>query len=196
MEIRDARISFDEIEYGNTYVDCHVTYSNQEIRLDNVTLQHCTFDQSDFSQSEWQDCVISQCDFSQADFSEAIVYRTKFEQTKLMGTNFTKSRFKQVAIKSAMADYAIFAESDWQAVAFADVRLRDTSFQATKIRQGLEFIDCELDDADFYDTQLKGVDFSRSHFVSIRFTMAQAQGAIMSAEQAIQIALNQGITVV
>ncbi|MCW0952818.1 pentapeptide repeat-containing protein [Weissella ceti] len=196
MEIRDARLGIDDIEYGNTYIDCHFTYSNQAVRLEQVTLQHCSFDQSDFSQSEWQDCVIEQCDFSQADFSEAIVYRSTFNQTKLMGANFTKSRFKQTTIKSTMADYAIFAESDWQAVTFKDVNLRDTSFQATKIRQGLEFIDCQLDDADFYETPLKGVDFSRSHFTSIRFTMAQAQGAIMSAEQAIQIALNQGITVV
>lgn len=196
MEVRDMRLSFDDIEYGHTYIDCHFTYSNQAVRLDTVTLQHCTFDQSDFSQSEWQDCVITQCDFSQADFSEAILYRTTLQQTKLMGANFTKSRFKNVTIKSAMADYAIFAESDWQAVVFFDVRLRDTSFQATKIRQGLEFIDCELDDADFYDTRLKGTDFSRSHFASIKFTIEQAQGSIMSAEQAIQIALNQGITVV
>lgn len=196
MEVRDARLGFDDIEYGHTYIDCHFSYSNHEVRLDNVTLKHCTFDQSDFSQSEWQDCVIEQCDFSQTDFSEAIVYRTTFSQTKLMGANFTKSRFKNVTVKSAMADYAIFAESDWQAVIFSDVRLRDTSFQATKLKQGLEFIDCELDDADFYETSLKGVDFSRSHFASIRFTMDQAQGSIMSAEQAIQIALNQGITVV
>lgn len=196
MEIRDAQLDFDEIEYGHTYIDCHFTYSNQAVRVEAVTLKHCSFDQSDFSRSEWQDCVIEQCDFSQADFSGAIIYRTTFNQTKLLGTNFTKSRFKQVTINTALADYAIFAESEWQDVTFGKTKLCDTSFQATKIRQGLIFIDCDLDDADFYETPLKGVDFSRSRFRAIRFTMAQAKGAIMSAEQAIQIALNQGITIV
>jgi len=196
MEIKDARVGLDEAEYGNTYIDCHLTYSNDVLRLDGVTFQHCTFDQSDFSYSEWQDCTIDQCDFSQTDFSHAIMYRTNIQKTKLMGANFTKSKFKSVNISNSLADYAIFAESDWQAVTFNDVLLRDTSFQATKIRQGLIFVNCQLDDADFYETPLKGVDFSRSEFKDIRFTISQARGSIMSAEQAIQIALNQGITVI
>lgn len=182
--IEQQTLSLDEVQTGETYVDCHFSYSSEALRFDSVTFQNCSFEQSDFSHSEWVDCWLVSCQFLNHDFSESFFFQTEFDKCQLMGTNFADNSWKKVKIIDSKADYFNVSDSKLTDCRFIAVELHEAYFQELKIVGGLVFENCDLNGSDFLQTPLKNVDFSSSYFETLLLSADKLRGCLISPMQA------------
>lgn len=182
--ISEQQLSLDQIEAGESYEKCHLTYSDERLSFEGVTLKNCTFDQSDFSHSEWDNCVFEGCEFLNNNFTESFFYQTKFSKCRLMGADFSGSTLLKSTIVDSKADYLNLSATKLEECSFLDSSLQEAYFQEVKIKKGLNFQRCDLDGTDFLGTSLKGVDLSSSLFESLNVEPRLLKGCQISITQA------------
>lgn len=102
-----------------------------------------------------------------------------------MGTDFSNNHWKNTIIIDSKADYLNLSGSKIETSQFEKSSLVSAYFQNMQIKKGLKFTQCELDKADFLDTDLVGVDISKSFFETLNVTIDQVRGCIISPVQAI-----------
>src|SRR5699024_9179233 len=103
---------------------------------------------------------------------------------QLTGTNFYFNHWKDNQVLECKAGYLNFSESALDNCVFSDCALQESYFQSVKVKKKLQFVGCELDEADFLDTPLNKVDFSKSMFSSLRVSPNQLKGCIINPHQA------------
>jgi len=188
-------LSLDVLEAGNQYVNCELTYSNQDIRVEEVSFEKCTFQQTDFKNSEWLDCQFQGCQFLNCQFQESYLYRCQFDGCQLLGSDFTAARLKDVTVNETRADYANFAEAVLTGCDFSETRLNEASFQMVTVKRRLSFNRCELVRADFSESQLKLVDLRTSDIDALVFTPGLVRGCKIDALQAVTFAAALGLDI-
>ncbi|MGQ4559991.1 pentapeptide repeat-containing protein [Levilactobacillus hammesii] len=193
--ITGKTLSLDAITAGNQYVNCELTYSNQDIRVEAVGFEKCTFQQTDFKNSEWLDCAFRGSQFLNCQFQESYLYRCTFTGCQLLGSDFTAARLKDVTVADSQADYANFAEAVLTGVTFTDTRLREASFQMMTVKRQLVFNRCELMRADFTESPLKLVDLRTSNIEAIVFTPGLVRGCKIDPLQAVTFAAALGLDI-
>lgn len=182
--IENKTLGLDEVEAGGYYKNCHFRYSVERIRFSDVTFERCEFQQTEFDDSEWLDCHFLNMNFSNYTLNNSVFYRCTFEKCLLTGTNFYYNNWKNSKVIESKANYLNFSESALETCEFIDTNLQESYFQSVKVKKGMTFIRCELNEADFLDTPLNQVDFSKSSFESLRVSMDQMKGCIISPLQA------------
>lgn len=192
--IKNQQLMLDEIEEGNHYRNCQFTYGIQPIYATEVTFENCEFPE-EMMRSEWLDCSFKKSILSNINFAESIIYRCRFGQCQMLGTNFSKNRWKDTQFTDVRADYSNFSESIFEKVQFSKTQLLEASFQAMTIKKGMIFIECLLNDADFMDTKLNGIDFSKSDFEQLIFSPSLLKGAKISSQQASHILAMMGVKI-
>ncbi|NLR30982.1 pentapeptide repeat-containing protein [Levilactobacillus tujiorum] len=193
--ITDETLSLDALEPENQYVNCELTYSNQEIRVEAVSFEKCRFQQTDFKNSEWLDCTFRGCQFLNCEFQQSYLYRCEFTGCQLLGSDFTSARLKDVTITDSRADYANFAEAVLTGVTFTETRLVEASFQMMTVKRRLDFNRCELNRADFTESRLKLVDLRTSQIEAITFTPGLVRGCKIDPLQAVTFAAALGLDI-
>lgn len=182
--IENKKICLDEVEAGNHYKNCQFSYSMERLRFSDVTFERCEFQQTEFDDSEWLDCRFIYLDWSNCTLNNSVFYRCVFEKCNLTGANFYFNNWKNNQVFESKTNYLNFSESAIEMCEFIDTNLQESYFQSVKIKKGLKFIRCELNEADFLDTKLNHVDFSRSYFDSLRISVDQMKGCIINPLQA------------
>ncbi|WP_282801982.1 pentapeptide repeat-containing protein [Secundilactobacillus kimchicus] len=193
--VTSQTLSLDDLQPAHHYKNCTLTYSNMDVRLSELILDHYVFQQTNFHQGEWLDCQVSHCQSPNADFSGSHVYRCQFEACQLVSTDWTMSRLKQVTFTDSQASYCNFSETELDQCHFVSTRLEEAAFQAMTVRNSLTFTDCQLLAADFSDSALKRVDFRTSTIDDLRFTPALVRGCRIDAVQALPFALALGVEI-
>ena len=184
--IEHKTLTMDEVETGGYYKNCHLMAGEDEdsLRFSDVTFERCEFQQQVFEDSEWLDCHFVNIHFANATFDHSVFYRCTFHTCQLTGTNFYHNHWKNTKVIDSKANYININDSTIETCTFTDTNLIESSFQSVKIKKGLKFVRCDMNDADFLDTRLKDVDFSKSYFDSLRVSIEQLKGAIISPLQA------------
>lgn len=193
--ITGETLSLDAVAAGNQYVDCELTYSNQDIRVEEVTFDKCRFQQTDFKGSEWLDCNFRGCQFLNCQFQQSYLYRCAFNACQLLGSDFTEARLKDMTIVDSRADYANFAEAVLTGVTLTDTRLLEASFQAVTVKRYLNFNRCDLTRADFTESRLKLVDLRSSQITALAFTPGLVRGCQIDPLQAVTFAAALGLDI-
>lgn len=192
--IENQELQLDEIEEGRQYRNCRFNPGDQFVYVTNVIFENCEFS-SEMIRSEWLDCIFKKSILSNINFSDSIFYRCQFEQCQMLGTIFAKNRWKETTFNDVRADYSNFSESHLEKVQFITSQLKEASFQALTIKKGLTFTNCLLNQADFMDTKLNGIDFSTSDFDELLFTPTLLKGAKISSQQASSILAMMGVKI-
>lgn len=182
--IEGQTINLDDVQTDETYVNCHFDYSSEQLRNSGATFKSCSFEQTDFSHSEWVDCTFENCQFLNNDFSGSLFFQTEFNKCQLMGANFADNTWKKVKVSDSKADYFNLSGSKLTDCCFNAVSLLEAYFQEVKVKSKLVYKNCDLSGSDFLQTSLKGVDFSSSYFESLLVTAEQIKGCTISAMQA------------
>lgn len=182
--IENKKMSLDDIETGEYYKNCYFNYSSDRIRFSEVIFDSCEFQQNDFRNSEWLDCKFIHLNLSNYLFANSIFYRCEFEKCQLTGADFSKNKWKANLISDSKANYLSLDSTSIDNCKFQDTKLKDSFFQAVKINNGLVFKNCELEDADFLDTNLNSVDFSTSYFDTLNISPNLIKGCIINSLQA------------
>lgn len=193
--VKDQTMPFDDLEPEHHYQNCEITFAHDALKLSDVILDHCTFQQANFSAGEWLDCTIKRCCFLNADFRNCQFYRCTMTGNQLIGADFTGSHLKAVTLNDNQADYANFSETTLDQVSFNSTHLQESAFQAVSIKHSLSFNQCTLTSADFSDTPLKLVDLRTSEIDDLRFSPQLAVGCTIDSFQAITFALALGVRI-
>ena len=98
---------------------------------------------------------------------------------------------RRIAIDKAQGEFCIFVDSD----DFIECNLEQASFSEIKFNKGIEFSQCNIVDAEFMDTNLKGVDVSSSKIEGIRVSPVNVKGMIVNEVQAIDLIYLLGIVI-
>ncbi|MFD1126442.1 pentapeptide repeat-containing protein [Lentilactobacillus raoultii] len=185
ITIRKQTLGLDDVEVDHDYVDCTFRVSNQPIRISDVTFDHCQFEQTNFDQSDWNFVVFKGCQFLNASFHQSYFSNSQFIGSQLMGADFSVgTKLTNVSVTDTNLRYANFSESTMVKVHFNQVNLQETAFQAVTLKKGLVFSQCNLDQSDFLDTKLKGIDLSQSRFETLTVSPELIRGLIINPWQA------------
>ena len=210
MKIERPRISkkLEERNFHDIFLDedlllevCIVNNSVFEneivgrIQIENAIIKNCRFSNTDFGRSDFMDVVFENCDFSNVDLSQSSIHRIEFKGCKFVGTNFPACSFGNVVFEESVINLASFFESKLKKVLFDRVIARNTYFYNCKFNSAVEFQSCNLDESNFYNTSLKGVDISSSTFDSLIISFDELKGCKVSPSQAIYFASLMGLVI-
>lgn len=147
---------------------------------------------SRLSQFECVNVIFENCDFSNSEWIGAGLHQVEFRQCKLTGCNFAEAYLKDCLFSGCILDYASFSMSTMKVVHFEETSLRQAEFSELNWQQ-LKMKECELTQSQWFNTPLKGLDFSENHFDTIALSPESLRGIIVNAEQALTIAETLGM---
>ena len=156
------------IESGETYTDVKFKndiFSAQTIKASTFVECHferCKFVESAFERCAFEDCIFSNCDLSLAKFPATSMIRVRFEDSKLIGINWTLSKWMAKSV-SKRAD---FVRCNIQYSAFMGLPMR-----------GVQMTACAAHDVNFTDADLQEANCAKSDFMNSRFAGANLSGA-------------------
>lgn len=184
-QIKNQSLKFDDIEPDNTYFNCTFAVSNAPIRVGDVTFDHCKFLQDNFDRSDWNFVIFKGCSFLNASFHESYLSNSQFIGGQLMGADFSVgTRIVNCQFVDSNLRYANLSETKMTVVKFTNSNLTESSFQAVTFKKQISFDQSELDQIDFLDTNLKGVDLSKAKFETLLVNPELIKGLKINSWQA------------
>lgn len=132
--------------------------------LDEVALESCTLTRLRGSGGTWTRTSMLGCTLEHADLAGVItrdssLVRCTLDGARLTGSQWLRSRWREVSASDLVADTLSAHSSTWTDVTLTDARLREldlTDARLTRVR----FVDCDLTGARFGGLQCTEVSFS------------------------------------
>jgi len=164
------------------------------LRMDIDKYEDVTFDYCDLRKIDMMDVVFENCNLSNISFSKGSIYRTEFINCKLMGTRFDECSMKNVLFNSSLGKYSNFAYAKLDGVNIIESDFQSSVFQELQIKK-LAFDSTNLSKAVFYNTKLKGIDFTTCNIDDIQLGVNDISGASVSVVQALELTRLMGIII-
>ncbi|WP_162160625.1 pentapeptide repeat-containing protein [Paenibacillus gorillae] len=159
------------------------------MKFTNVTMRGARMRKSEFT-----DVIFERCDLSNADFQDAIFHRVVFKDCKLIGMDLSSGMLRNASFIDCHAEYAVF-----RMINAKRVRLHGGTFAYGDFFNSnlTEFYleETRLDQAQFSQTKLSGIDLSSCEFDSLGATLPELRGCIISPLQAAAFAGQLGMVV-
>lgn len=194
--VTDTKIGLDDLAPETIYRHCTIDYSNQDINVQQVTLDNCTFVQHDFTKSTWMDCTFIGIDWSNTQFGGSYFTGCTFKEAKLVGADLYDCGIVDLTLADCLANYVNFSESIIKGLQARDCQLLESYWTAVRFTRKIRFQRCDLTRADFGETKLKGIDFTGSELAALRFDWHLAAGMKISPDQAVNLVGMLGVDVV
>ena len=161
----------------------------------HVELDHCVLSGAMLAKTSWYDATLVACDLSNADLSEAFFSRTRLVDCKLEGAKLNGAIARSTRFVHCMCRYSNWQEAKLEQVRLMDCDLREAFLSELRLRRSTRLEGCDLARADLFRTALKGVDLSTCNIagITISDTRAELAGALISVEQAADVAVMLGV---
>lgn len=135
---------------------------------------HCEFDHVCLSDSTLCRVHFIGCRVSGLEMTNALIQDVLFQSTKGNYCNFSGSKLKDCAFTQSDFSFSSFVHCDWM----------HSSFDY-----------CNLDDSEWLNTPLKGIDFSTSSISNILVSNDLLKGVIVNERQALEFVRILGIVI-
>lgn len=165
-----------------------------KVRFREVLFENCTFNHGSFIGTEFIDVVFNACDLSNSDFSDGYFNRCQFMGCKGVGINLINANLQQVTIAGSNFKYANFSTTKLKNVHVVGSDISKASITECKL-SNLVLEDVKLISISFFQTPLKGIDFTKSQIDGLVVSGGELRGAIVSADQATELAKLLGVVV-
>lgn len=152
----------------------------------NCTFRHHTFSECHFRSSQLTDVRFENCDLSNISFAESSFYRVEFISCKLLGTNLAGTTLNHVLLHDCNAGYINLSMSKMNQVRFSQSLFRNGSLNDCR-PASVAFENCDLVEADFSHTPLRGIDLRTSRISGISLNISDLRGAVISSLQAMDL---------
>lgn len=126
---------------------------------------HSTFAESVFRRCRFVNCVFRDCDLSLVKVPESSFTSTRFENSKLIGVNWTEAHWPKAGLAKP--------------VSFSKCVISHSTFIGLSLRS-LELRDCVASDVDFREADLSRADFGASDLSGSIFGKTNLSGADLS----------------
>lgn len=187
-----AKIKYKEYDIASLMIRDEVieNYDFTAETFRNIAIENCTFSNCTFYKCSFINTKISRCDFSNSDFSQSYWKYCTLEDTKALGSDCKESTWNQVTMRDVALNYSSFHGSKWQNILLAACPCQGADLSEMSIKD-LELDECDLTNAVFFKTPLKGIDFSNSKVKALVLSddHRELKGATFSLYQAVELAL-------
>lgn len=170
--------------------------SLRDMRFERCEFSGCRFTGADLSRATFLDVVFKNCDFSALRAQSAYFCRCRWQGVKAMGAILTDCRLVHTVLEActlvganltgASIEQARFEGSDFTECYFSECR-----HKALTVAEDI-FVQTS-----FFGTPLAGLDFTTSRFegVTVSDSGAELRGAVVTTEQAADLARVLGVIV-
>lgn len=155
----------------------------QKVSFDKCVFKNVTVTESALVGIELTDVVFERCDLSNVCLTDSFLHRTEFRNCKLIGTDFTRSRFQNVRFLGCVSDYASFRFTNFKQAAFESNSLIRADFFHSDLQKTM-FTACHIDQAVLSGTKLEGIDLSDCEFDGLVVEIEDLKGCIISQRHA------------
>ncbi len=129
---------------GTSFAGVHAeAFETEGCRFEGVRFSGAMIRQSQFS-----DSVLDTCDFAELKASDVSLVRCTVSGSRVTGSSWKSSTFRDVRFEGGKADHALFRECKFYSVAFEDVPMRGADFQKSEMHN-VRFTNCDLTGAQF-----------------------------------------------
>lgn len=183
-------------DYSDTCIE-NVTLDLQEVSkasFENVLFRHVTILESSLEHCEFTDVRFEHCDFSNVNLQNSFMHRTEWVNCKLVGTDFSRSRWQNVSVLQSVCDYSNFRFAHLKQVEFSETSLIGADFAYLKL-QKMIYGACKLDQVTFTGTPMKGLDLSDCEFDALVLTLEDLAGCVIAPHQAATFAGLMGLII-
>jgi len=191
-------VDLDVLGEQMTYADLLLA----EYALGDQAAEFVTFERTSFKQMTMQrahlrglrleDVRFEACDLADSSWELLSASRVELLGCRLIGLQATDGRVEDMLIKGCNAVHAQFWSTVFKRVRFESCNLSETNFQSADLT-GVIFDRCDLRGAKMADAKLVGADLRSSQLDRARIGIKELQGAIVSIEQAVDIARKLGV---
>ncbi|CAA9283987.1 MAG: hypothetical protein AVDCRST_MAG93-3392 [uncultured Chloroflexia bacterium] len=185
---------------GSTFQD--ITVANAELAevvandpsFERVLLKRADFARSKLTLGTWIDVRWDTSDFAEARWEKALFVRVELLGCRMLGTQLLEARMQHARFSRSNMTYARFWNAQFEHARFEQCELREASFEGANL-SGVVFDRCDLREADLRGATLRGTDLRGSQLDGLRVGIKDLQGAIIDAQQAVQLAALLGVIV-
>lgn len=192
LETTEREIS--EYSFKNERI---VNVASERIMIDSSLLTHCSFIHCNFKRGHFSDIVFQDCDLSNMILTGSAFTRVEFRGCKLTGTNLMDVNLYQVLFTDCRGEYVNLSVSKQRDVFYQNSLLRGAALNDC-LFSNVSFSRCNLMEAEFYQTSLKGIDFTDSEITGTRVNQLpfnEWKGATVTTLQAVELAKLLGINI-
>ncbi|WP_342555918.1 pentapeptide repeat-containing protein [Paenibacillus sp. FSL R7-0652] len=154
-----------------------------KVSFENVLFRHVTILESTLEHCEFTDVRFEHCDFSNVNLQDSFMHRTQWLNCKLVGTDFSGSRWQNVSVLQSICDYSSFRFAHLKQVEYAECSLAGADFAYLKL-QKIALSLCKMDQVIFTGTAMKGMDLSDCDFDALLLTLEDLAGCAIAPHQA------------
>ncbi|MDH6358217.1 pentapeptide repeat-containing protein [Parabacteroides sp. PF5-9] len=183
-----------EISFSNQSVE---SVKRERLIIYGCLFSNCIFTDSHFRKAQLNDVVFKNCDLSNIHLSGSSFTRVEFNGCKLTGTNLSETQLNHVLFRECRGEYINLSGSNQRNVFYQRCNLRGGAFDNCVIHE-VGFETCNLVEAEFYQTALKGVDLSDSEIAGIRVSTVvspELRGVTVNTLQALELANLLGVKI-
>lgn len=163
------------------------------VELSGCKLIGCRFVGCSFEKTGFTDVVFENCDLSNCVMNGAVLHRVEFRNCKLVGCAFEEAYLRNVKLENCACGYVAVRHSDVKTVTFFGCDLTGADFFECKLTAVLS--DCKLIEAHFYQTPLRATDLTSSEIAGISISPDDLKGAIVTRDQAADLARLLGLVI-
>lgn len=162
----------------------HINFSLQPTGredYENCEFINCVF--SDISQMNFIDCTFRSCNLSNCKVNNCKLQNVTFADCKLLGLNFFQAKdfAFEIICEKCNLDYASFDSKKLNKSRFENCKMHSVNFTMADLTKTV-FVDCDLYEAVFNNTNLSGVDLTRITNFSIDPAMNKMKQARFQAQ--------------
>jgi uncharacterized protein YjbI with pentapeptide repeats len=199
-----------EVSNLGSVIESHVHYADEvfkEVQAEHVELVssefhdcvffHSSFAESVFGHCRFVNCVFRECDLSLIKVPESSFSSTLFENSKIMGVNWTEAHWPKAGLANPVSfskcaiSHSTFIGLSLQSVQIRDCVATDVDFREADLSQA-DFGSTDLSQSIFGNTNLSEADLSRARNYRIdpgqnvlkqaRFSLPEAMSLLHSMD--------------
>lgn len=147
----------------------HQDFSSKKMELDEYTnyeFENCVF--TDISNIGFSQCVFTSCNFSNCKLRNSKLQNVTFKNCKLIGVNFYQAKdfAFEIHLENCLCDYASFDSKKLNSSTFKHCKMHEVNFTSSDLSK-CRFLECDVQEAIFNNTNLSGVDLTSLQNFSI-----------------------------
>ena len=192
-----ALIEDEEVGTGLTFENQTITeFDLSSLEVSDGQFHKIVCTQARLGRTCFYGTTFKLCDFSNSTFDYSYFSDCTFVDCKFVGANFKDSTFKKCNITASNFNYTNFDGSKLSDLKLLDSNFSNASFSSVKFKK-ITIKDSKFIQNNFFATSLKGMDFSKTEFLSptVSTEGGEFKGMSISAMQAVELISIFGITI-
>ncbi|GAB2618623.1 pentapeptide repeat-containing protein [Pseudactinotalea suaedae] len=130
-----------------------------EVAVESSTLTRLRASGGTWTRTSFIDCALDGADLAGVMTTDSALVRCTLDGARLTGSQWLRSRWRQLDVTEAVAEELSAHGSTWTDVTFTKTRLRDLDLSEARLVR-VRFVDCDLTGARFAGVRCSDVSFS------------------------------------